>query len=85
MNKIKMCFNIKIILIFGVIFTLVHLPTSQGSSGCDRLEEKLNLNKAEKSRFHLNKCGGIHNRPSPSNISGPRDKVKRFEITKVSL
>ena len=54
-------------------------------SGCDRLEEKLNLNKAEKSRFHLNKCGGIHNRPSPSNISGPRDKVKRFEITKVSL
>ena len=84
-----MCFKMKIIFIFGIILTIIHSSTSQGSrsqsQGCERLEQKLNLSKVQKRRFDLEKCGGIHDTEASENISGGRDSVKTYGITRVSL
>ena len=77
----------KIIFIFGVIFTIIHSSTSQGSRsrGCERLEEKLNQTEVQKRRFNLNQCGGIHGIRATGSISGSREDVKRTAITQVSF
>ena len=80
-----MYFKIRIIFIYGVIIIISDLPTSQGSKDCDRLNEKLDLTDIQKLRYNLKKCGGIHDTEGSPNISGGRDKVKRFHITRVSL
>ena len=81
-----MCFKMKIIFSYGIIFTIIHSTNSQSrSKDCKRLEEKLNLTDVQKHRYHLEKCGGIHDTEASENISGGRDSVKRYRITRVSL
>ena len=74
----------KIILIHGIILTIFHVPTLLGSRGCELLEEKLNLSDSKKDELHLNQCGGIHGIDALSQISGGRERVRRYEITQVS-
>ena len=74
----------KIILIHGIILTIFHVPTLLGPRGCELLEEKLNLSDSKKDELHLNQCGGIHGIDALSQISGGRERVRRYEITQVS-
>ena len=79
-----MYFKVKIILIYGILLSIIKLSKSQESPGCNRLEEKLNLSDVQKDRYNLKDCGGIHDTEGPTNISGGRDNVKRYAITRVS-
>ena len=54
----------------------MHLSKSQGSPGCDSLNEKLDLNDIQKGQYKLKDCGGIHDKEGPTNISGGRDNFK---------
>ena len=36
---------------YGIILIAIQLPALEASRGCDRLEEKLNLNDAQKRKF----------------------------------
>ena len=78
-----MYFKLKNILIYGIILSIIQLSKSQGSPGCNRLEEKLNLSDVQKDRYNLKDCGGIHETEGPTNISGGRDNVKRYAITQI--
>ena len=51
MNKFKVHFKTKIMFIYGIILITIQLPALEASRGCDRLEEKLNLNDAQKRKF----------------------------------
>ena len=73
-----------IIFIYDIILTIVNFPTLQGSRACKKLEERLNLNDARKSRLKLEQCGGIHGIASDSQISGGREKVNRIGVKQVS-
>ena len=50
-----MNFQMKITFIYGIILTIIHLTTSQGSRLCNTLEERLNLNDEEKLQLNLNR------------------------------
>ena len=39
--------------IYGIILITIQLPALEASRGCDRLEEKLNLNDSQKRKFNL--------------------------------
>ena len=83
-HKIKMHFKMKVIFIYGVVLTIFYMPTLQGLRGCDKLDEKLNLSKAKKRQLNLKQCGGTHSIDADGQISGGREKVKRYETTQVS-
>ena len=81
-----MYFKIRNIFSYGIIFTIIHSTNSQSRfKGCERLEEKLDLTDLQKRRYDLEKCGGIHDTEASENISGGRDSVKTYPITRVSL
>ena len=81
-----MYFKIRNIFSYGIIFTIIHSTNSQSRfKGCERLEEKLDLTDLQKRRYDLEKCGGVHDRRGRPDISGGREKVKTYEITRVSL
>ena len=54
-DKMKMCFKIKTVIIYGIILTIGYLPIlqGQGSKSCQYLEEILDLNDTEKSQYNL--------------------------------
>ena len=52
-NKFKVYFKTKIMFIYGIILIIIQLPALEASRGCDRLEEKLNLDDAQKRKFNL--------------------------------